>query len=135
MAVESPRLDLVRSRLDREAENQGLLPSAWPDPLPLSEGLPPVEPFDYDLLPPMLRRRVEDIAEHMQCPPDFPAVAMLVVLASVIGRRLGIAPKRADDWVVVPNLWGVVIGRPGSMKSPRAGRGDAAAAGPRGAGR
>ncbi|MGH8291156.1 MAG: YfjI family protein [Steroidobacteraceae bacterium] len=118
MAVESPRLDLVRSRIDREAEGYGLLPSAWPEPLPLPEGLPPVEPFDYDLLPPVLRRRVEDIAERMQCPPDFPAVTMLVVLASVIGRRLGIAPKRADDWIVVPNLWGVVIGRPGSMKSP-----------------
>jgi Protein of unknown function (DUF3987) len=86
--------------------------------LPLAEGLPPVEPFDYDLLPPALRRRVADIAERMQCPPDFPAVAMLIVLALVVGRRLGIAPKRADDWVVVPNLWGVVIGRPGSMKSP-----------------
>lgn len=118
MAVESQRFDLVRSTLDHEAQNHRLLPSAWPNPLPLPEGLPPVEPFDHDLLPPVLRRRVEDIADRMQCPPDFPAVAMLVVLASIIGRRLRIAPKRADDWIVVPNLWGVVIGRPGSMKSP-----------------
>ncbi len=87
-------------------------------PKPLPTGLPPVEPFDYELLPPVLRDRVEDVAERMQCPRDYPAVALIVTLASMIGRRCGIAPKRADDWTVVPNLWGAIIGRPGVMKSP-----------------
>lgn len=92
--------------------------AAWPEPKPLPVGLPPVEPFDYDLLPPVLRARVEDVSERMQCPPDFPAVALMVSLSSLVGRRCGIAPKRADDWTVVPNLWGMIIGRPGVMKSP-----------------
>jgi hypothetical protein len=90
----------------------------WPSPTPLPAGLPPVAPFEYELLPTLLHRRVEDIAERMQCPPDFPAVALIVMLSSLIGRRCGIAPKRADEWVVVPNLWGMAIGRPGIMKSP-----------------
>lgn len=90
----------------------------WADPKPLPDGLPPVMPFDYELLPDLLRRRVEDVADRMQCPPDFPAVALMVMLSSLVGRRCGIAPKRADDWVVIPNLWGMVIGRPGIMKSP-----------------
>ena len=59
-----------------------------------------------------------DIAERMQCPPDFIAAAAIVALGSVIGRRCGIRPKRHDDWTVVPNLWGAVIGRPGVLKSP-----------------
>jgi putative DNA primase/helicase len=84
----------------------------------LPDGLPPIAAFDYDLLPPILHRRVEDIAERMQCPPDFPAIAIMVMLSSLVGRRCGIAPKRADDWIVVPNLWGMAIGRPGIMKSP-----------------
>jgi putative DNA primase/helicase len=84
----------------------------------LPDGLPDVASFDYDLLTPVLRRRVEDIAERMQCPPDFPAVALIVSLASVIGRRAAIAPKEHDDWTVIPNLWGSVVGRPGVMKSP-----------------
>ena len=92
--------------------------SPWPEPAPLPEGLPPVEPLDNELLPPVLHRFVADIAERMQCPPDFPAVATVVMLASVIGRRCGIAPKREDDWIVVPNLWGMIVGRPGVMKSP-----------------
>jgi nitrogen regulatory protein PII-like uncharacterized protein len=93
-------------------------PGEWPAPQSLPDGLPPVAEFDYELLPPILRRRVEDIAERMQCPPDFPAVAIMITVASLIGRRCGIAPKRADDWLVVPNLWGTAIGRPGIMKSP-----------------
>jgi Protein of unknown function (DUF3987) len=61
---------------------------------------------------------VGDIAERMQCPPDFTAAAAIVVLGSVIGRRCGIRPNRHDDWTVIPNLWGAAIGRPGVMKSP-----------------
>lgn len=57
----------------------------------------------------------------MQCPLDFPSVSLLISLASVIGRQVGVRPKRQDDWVVVPNLWGAVIGRPGVLKTPAIG--------------
>lgn len=118
MSAEISRLDGVRGLLDAEAAARGFISAPWPSPMTLPQGLPPVEAFDFALLPPVLQRRVQDIAERMQCPPDFPAVATIVMLSSLIGRRCGIAPKRADDWVVVPNLWGMVIGRPGIMKSP-----------------
>lgn len=74
--------------------------------------------FDPDLLPGALRPWVVDIAERIQCPIDFPAVAAMVALSAIVGRKLGIRPKRHDDWTVVPNLWGGVIGRPGVMKTP-----------------
>ena len=90
----------------------------WPTPQALPEGLPPVEAFDPDLLPSRLRPWVEDVSERMQCPPDYPAIAAMVALAVVVGRRIGIRPKRADDWLVVPNLWGAAIGRPGLLKTP-----------------
>jgi len=90
----------------------------WPNPLPLPDSLPPVLPFDFDLLPDSLRPWIEDIAERVQCPPDFPAVGAMISLAAVVGRKIGIRPKRQDDWLEVPNLWGAIIGRPGVMKSP-----------------
>lgn len=90
----------------------------WSDPLPIPDALLPVEAFDYALLPKSLRPWVADIAERMQCPPDFVAVGAMVALSSVIGRKASIAPKRHDDWRVIPNLWGVIVGRPGVMKSP-----------------
>ena len=93
-------------------------PAGWPDPLPLPDALPPVAAFDFALLPDSLSPWIEDIAERVQCPPDFPAVGAMISLAAVVGRTIGIRPKRQDDWLEVPNLWGAIIGRPGVMKSP-----------------
>lgn len=89
---------------------------ALPEPLP--DGLPPVPAFDPELLTKPLRARVQDIADRMQCPPDYVAAAMLVMLSGLIGRRVGIQPKERDDWTVVPNLWGAIVGGPGVLKTP-----------------
>jgi putative DNA primase/helicase len=89
-----------------------------PEPQPIPSALHPVMPFDLDLLPAALRCFVADVAERMQCPPDLPAAASMVALAGVVGKKVGIRPKRHDDWLVVPNLWGGVVGRPGMMKTP-----------------
>jgi len=93
----------------------------WPDPTPLPNALPPVEPFDAELLPVALRAWVMDIAHLMQCPPDFPAVGAIAALSSLIGARHVIQPKERVDWQVVPNLWALIVGRPGVMKSPALG--------------
>lgn len=93
-------------------------PDPMGEPIPLPDGLPPVMPFSDDLLPDAFRLWVLDIAKRMQCPPDFPAVAAIVTASAVIGRQMGIHPKRRDDWLVVPNLWGAVVGRPSLMKTP-----------------
>jgi putative DNA primase/helicase len=90
----------------------------WPEPRPLPSELPPVLAFDYNLLPEALRPWIQDIAERTQCPPDFPAVGVTVALAGIVGRKIAIRPKKHDDWTVVPNVWGAVIGRPGIMKTP-----------------
>lgn len=91
---------------------------AWPKASPLPNALPPVAQFDAELLPEALRGWIVDIAERMQCPPDFPAVGVITALSALIGARAVVAPKQHDDWRVVPNLWGLVVGRPGVMKSP-----------------
>lgn len=110
----------VRQRLqERIAATDGATFSGeWPDPKPLPNGLPDVPPFAAELLPAAFRPWVMDVAERMQCPPDFPAVAAMVGAAALIGRQVAIRPKCRDDWTVVPNLWGTVVGRPSLMKSP-----------------
>lgn len=90
----------------------------WADPQCLPDVLPAVMPFDLELLPAVFRPWIADIAERLQCPPDYPAVAAMIGLSSIIGRKVGIRPKCQDDWLVVPNLWGMVIGRPSLMKTP-----------------
>ncbi|MEO6320114.1 MAG: toprim domain-containing protein, partial [Polaromonas sp.] len=79
----------------------------WPAPTPLPDALPPVMAFDAELMPLALRAWVMDVSHRMQCPPDFPAVAALVAISSLIGARAVVQPKARDDWQVVPNLWGM----------------------------
>ena len=101
------------------AAGGGRTDPSWSEPRPLPGNLPPVPPFDFGLLPDRFRPWIQDIAERIQCPPDFPAVGAMAALAGVVGRKLGIRPKQRDtDWVVVPNLFCAVVGRPGIMKTP-----------------
>ena len=90
----------------------------WPAPQPITSTLPPVEPFIPELLPDGIREYVMDVADRQQAPPDFAAVTALCGIAAVIGNRVRIRPKQNDDWEVVPNLWGAIVGRPSAMKSP-----------------
>ncbi len=90
----------------------------WPKPRTIRAPLGEVAAFDGALLPEALRPRIMDVAHRMQCPPDYVAVAAMVGLATVVGRRIQIRPKRQDDWTVTPNLWGMIVGRPSALKSP-----------------
>lgn len=107
----------VLDAAERRANDAARAPD-WPDPAPLPAGLPPVQPFDLVLLPDRLRPWIADVAERMQVPADYPAIAAMVALGTVVGRQLGIRPKRHDDWTVIPNLWGGIVGRPGLLKTP-----------------
>jgi len=51
-------------------------------------------------------------------PSDYVAIPAMVMFGSIIGNKIAIAPKEHDNWLEVGNLWGLVIGRPGFMKSP-----------------
>jgi hypothetical protein len=91
----------------------------WPEPKPIIAELKPVPAFDADtLLPDVLRAWIMDEAERMPCPPDFIAAAALVALGSIIGARCAIKPKVRDSWLIVPNLWGGIVGDPSAKKSP-----------------
>lgn len=86
-----------------------------PEPLP---ELPDVLPFDCNYLPEILREYVHDISERMQCPPDFAAVTAFVMVSAICGRKISLRPMKQDDWTVIPNLWGAIVGNSGVMKSP-----------------
>ena len=84
----------------------------------MPNGLLPVDPFELDFLPTSIGPWVADIADRMQCPLDFVGVPATVALGAVIGRKIGVRPQCRTDWIEVPNLWGCIVGRPGTMKSP-----------------
>jgi len=104
-------LDQVKEQLENEDE--------WQTPQPIKIDLPAVEAFSpHDLLPEPLASWVQESSERMCCPPDYIASPAIVALSSVIGAKCVIKPKQLDDWAVVPNLWGMIIGQPSQKKSP-----------------
>jgi putative DNA primase/helicase len=92
--------------------------SAAPEPHPLPAKLLPVDPFDFDLMPKKLQSWVRDVAERMQCPPDYVGVSTMTAAGSLVGRKVALRPKANDDFIIVGNMWSCAIGRPGVKKSP-----------------
>ena len=103
--------DIERARMAGDA-------SLIPAPQPLPDELAAVDPFPLNALPDAFRPWVADVADRMHCPPDFVAVPMLVGAASLVARRVAIRPQTRTEWLERANLWALIVGRPGLMKSP-----------------
>lgn len=89
----------------------------FPPATPLPD-LKAVATFPTGALPPEIERFIVDAADRISCPLDFLAVASVTALSALIGRKRMIRGKMFDDWTIVPNLWGMLIGPPSAMKSP-----------------
>lgn len=106
-------------QLKRDAEDLAAVGVVVPTlPRPLPPELLPVDPLPLQALPDAFRPWIHDVAERMHCPPDFVALPMLVAAASLVARHVGIKPQRLTDWTERGNLWGLIVARPGFMKSP-----------------
>lgn len=88
------------------------------EPEPLPDDLPPVPELNPELLPEAIRAWCMDAAENLQVPLDFTAIPAMVALAGALGRRCALAMKESGRWYEMPVLWGCVIGRPSTGKSP-----------------
>jgi hypothetical protein len=98
--------------------NNSIKQSPWPSPEPIKSEMRSVQPLVEEMLPDPFRHWLADISHRMQCPIDFVATAAVVMTSIIVGAGCGIRPKRRDDWLVIPNLWGGVIGRPSMLKTP-----------------
>jgi hypothetical protein len=74
------------------------VPPMWPEIQPIVQQIKAVIPFDAALLPEPFAPWVCDAAERMQCPSDYMAVAAMVSLSAVIGRK-GMVSGRANSTI------------------------------------
>jgi hypothetical protein len=118
----TPLPDLDRRGLARSGNDHEPQVEEWDEPeqLPEPQQLN-VPALPEGLLPTPLSPWLQDIAERLCLPLEMVAAPALVSLGALVGRSVGICPKEQDDWLVVPNLWGGVIARPGWMKTPAIG--------------
>lgn len=72
--------------------------------------------FPIEAMPEVVRPMITQGATAIQCPPDFIAVPLLACLGAAIGRTRVIEVK--PGWRESTLLWTVVVGRPGTAKSP-----------------
>lgn len=89
---------------------------AAPEPLP--DPLPPVPTLDAALLPEPVRAWCQHLAASLQVPLEFVGVPVMVTLGAAIGRSAAVSMKQHGGWFEFPFLWGGVVGRPSSGKSP-----------------
>lgn len=97
----------------------------WEPLLPLPAELPEVPTLPTELIPEPLREWIDDAAERTNVYREFIAVPTLTALGALIGRSVGIYPKQRDNWLVVPNVWGAIVGNPSVLKSPSIAEGTA----------
>jgi len=92
--------------------------AAWPKLQPLEEYLSPVLPMTADMMPEALGDWVRTIAAGLRCSLDFASASALVATSSAVASRVRIRPLHYTSWQIAPNLWGGLIGEPGTKKSP-----------------
>lgn len=90
----------------------------WPPRKELPSIRTKVEALTPDMIPEPLQAWVLDTTDRMQNSPEMMMAGVIVSISGLLGRRCGILPKRRDDWLVVPNLWGGIVAPPSWMKSP-----------------
>jgi len=90
-------------------------PPAWEPILPLAE-LPACLPFPTDVLPLVLRRFLQEVADSKHAPIDYAAVALLVAAGGAIGASRALTIK--SGWSERPCLYAAVVAPPGSAKTP-----------------
>jgi putative DNA primase/helicase len=95
----------------------GISAADWPPMSSLPAGTPPVSTLSAEMVPEPLRPWLADVARRACIPLEMVACPAIVGLGAVVGRSIGIHPSRYDDFLVVPNLWGGIVARPGAMKS------------------
>ncbi|MGP5439053.1 YfjI family protein [Psychrobacter faecalis] len=118
---------LIYDALDFDANYKDLMADAEiinlqalgkPKPKPISQTLPPVKTLTSAMMPKLLWDYASNSAERLSVPIEYVLMPLVVSLGSLIGSKLSIYPKMYDNWEVVPNFYGAIIGNPSSKKSP-----------------
>jgi len=130
-AIDANLHDAIKEELREELKNAESVPNnwalagshssgfVWEKPGEIETKIPPVQALQFELIPEPLRNWLVDVSYRMQTPGDFAAIAIIVIVGSLIGSGCGMRPKKQDDWEVIPNVWGAAIGRPSVvLKTP-----------------
>ena len=75
-----------------------------------------VAAFPVEVFPELLAQYCRELAGAMASSTDFAGVSMLTVAGAAIGHSVNLRVKKT--WLEGPQIWGVLAGPPGTLKSP-----------------
>ncbi|NOI18347.1 DUF3987 domain-containing protein [Vibrio coralliilyticus] len=92
----------------------------WTVPRPLAQSsLPKALKLRNEMLPKSIRRYVIEKSYSVDnMPPDFLAVALIVMASALIGSNVEIEPKKNDTWRVACVIWALLVGMASARKTP-----------------
>lgn len=73
-------------------------------------------PFPTQVFPEKTLAFIQGVAGALPCPADFPAVAALTIVGTMIGTSRRLEVK--GGWDEQPNLYSVIVANPGCLKTP-----------------
>ena len=59
-----------------------------------------------------------DLSYRMQAPIEFVIISLIALVSCLLGNKIVMYAKQQDNWAVTPNIWAILIGPPGTKKSP-----------------
>jgi hypothetical protein len=94
--------------------------ASWTVPTPLTYSVAPQLPIldAKALIPDYLLPYCQDIAHRMQAAIEFVITSLLISFGALLGNKFLIYPKHNDPWKLAPVIWGIVVGEPGTAKTP-----------------
>jgi hypothetical protein len=88
-------------------------------PIPLERAIKNELPtLDEALIAPVLLPHCKDVSYRMQAPLEYAITSLLTGFGALLGNKFSIYPKDKDNWRVVANIWGIIVGDAGSLKTP-----------------
>jgi len=111
-------LEKLRANYSENRKKNNQTKDKWGSPTPLSSITPSVRHLPDNLIPAPIYDWINDCAERISAPSEYFLIGFFTMLSGLVARQFCIQPKEKDSsWVVIPNLWGMIIGPPSILKS------------------
>lgn len=104
---------------DGDDDDESPSPDGQADPDPVDHpggGDESLMAFPVEVFPPILERYCVELAGSMDASTNFTGLSMLTVAGAAIGHAVNLRVKKT--WLEGPQIWGVLAGPPGTLKSP-----------------
>lgn len=94
-------------------------PVTWTIPTPLPLYLKPALPeLDNVLIPSQFLVYCTDVAHRKQVSIEYVVISLIVTVSCLLGNKFLMYAKQRDNWTVTPNIWAMIIGAAGQLKTP-----------------